>query len=92
MLGLKTEVLSSSSDKRYWFQPIFLTPHSPSVACWLIRLLLTPLRKEASSREIELSLLFNDEDYEKEKEITEIYAYQEIEVRKTLEKYFKKDP
>jgi hypothetical protein len=54
--------------------------------------LLTPLRKEASSREIELLLVFNDEDYEKEKEITEIYAYQEIEVRKTLEKYFKKDP
>ena len=33
-----------------------------------------------------------DYDFEKEKEITEIYAYQEIEVRKTLEKYFKKDP
>ena len=92
MPDLKTEVLSSSSDKRYWFRPIFLTPYPPSVACWLIRLLLTPLRKEASSREIELSLVFNDEDYEKEKEITEIYAYQEIEVRKTLEKYFKKDP
>ena len=92
MLGLKNEVLFSSSDKRYRFRPIFLIPHPPSVACWLIRLLLTPLRKEASSREIELSLVFNDEDYEKEKEITEIYAYQEIEVRKTLEKYFKKDP
>tara|TARA_Y100000022_G_C12988853_1_gene257036 strand:- start:229 stop:435 length:207 start_codon:yes stop_codon:yes gene_type:complete len=67
-------------------------PHPPSDACWVIRLLVTPLRKEASSREIELSLVFNDEDFEKEKEITEIYAYQEIEVRKTLEKYFKKDP
>ena len=53
-------------------------PHPPSDTCWVIRLLLTPLRKEASSREIELSLVFNDEDYEKEKEkeITEIYAYQ----------------
>ena len=67
-------------------------PHPPSDACWVIRLLVTPLRKEASSREIKLSLLFNDYDFEKEKEITEIYAYQEIEVRKTLEKYFKKDP
>ena len=51
-------------------------PHPPSDACWAIRLLVTPLRKEASSREIELSLVFNDEDLEKEKEITEIYAYQ----------------
>ena len=84
MLGLKTEVLSSSSDKRYRFRPIFLMPHPPSDACWVIRLLVTPLRKEASSREIELSLVFNDEDLEKEKEITENYAYQEIEVRKTL--------
>ena len=67
-------------------------PQPPSDTCWVIRLLLTPLRKEASSREIELSLVFNDEDLEKEKEITEIYAYHEIEVRKTLEKYFKKDP
>ena len=50
--------------------------HPPSDACWVIRLLVTPLRKEASSREIELSLVFNDEDLEKEKEITEIYAYQ----------------
>ena len=62
----------------------------------MIRLLLTPLRKKASSRKIVLSLLFNEYDFEKEKEkekeITEIYAYQEIEVRKTLEKYFKKDP
>ena len=61
-------------------------PHPPSDACWVIRLLVTLLRKEASSREIELSLVFNDEDLEKEKEITEIYAYQEIEVRKTLKK------
>ena len=67
-------------------------PQPPSDTCWVIRLLLTPLRKEASSREIELSLSFNDYDFENEKEITEIYAYQEIEVRKTLEKYFKKDP
>ena len=63
-------------------------PHPPSDACWVIRLLVTPLRKEASSREIELSLVFNDEDLEKEKEITEIYAYQKIEVRKTLREWF----
>ena len=60
-------------------------PHPPLDACWVIRLLVTHLCKETSSREIELSLLFNDYDFEKEKEITEIYAYQEIEVRKTLE-------
>ena len=40
-------------------------PHPPSDACWVIRLLVTPLRKEASSREIELSLLFNDYDFER---------------------------
>ena len=82
----------SSSYNTYRFRSIFLMPQPSSDTCWVIRLLLTPLRKEASSREIELSLLFNDYDFEKEKEITEIYAYQEIEVRKTLEKYFKKDP
>ena len=63
-------------------------PHPPSDACWAIRLLVTPLRKEASSREIELSLVFNDEDLEKEKEITEINAYQEIEMHKTLKNFF----
>ena len=84
MSDLKTEVLSSSSDKRYRFRPIYLMPHPPSDSCWVIRLLVTPLHKEASSREIELSLVFIDEDLEKEKEITEIYAYHEIEVRKTL--------
>ena len=57
-------------------------PHPPSDTCWVIRLLLTPLRKEASSREIELSMVSNDYDFEKEKEVTEINAYQEIEVRK----------
>ena len=34
--------LSSSSDKRYRFRPIFLMPHPPSDACWVIRLLVTP--------------------------------------------------
>ena len=51
-------------------------PHPPSDTCWVIRLLLTPLRKEASSREIELSMVPNDYDFEKEKEVTEINAYQ----------------
>tara|TARA_Y100001960_G_C14459463_1_gene721341 strand:- start:647 stop:793 length:147 start_codon:yes stop_codon:yes gene_type:complete len=44
-------------------------PQPPSVACWVIRLLLTPLRKEASSSEIELSNIFNEWYFEKEKEI-----------------------
>jgi hypothetical protein len=44
-------------------------PHPPSDTCWVIRLLLTPLRKEASSREIELSDIFNEWDFNKEKEI-----------------------
>ena len=54
-------------------------PHPPSDTCWVIRLLLTPLRKEASSREIDLSMVSNIYDFEKEKEVTEINAYQEIE-------------
>ena len=67
-------------------------PHPPSDTCWVIRLLLTPLRKEASSREIELSMVSNDYDFEKEKEVTEINAYQEIEMRKTLNGIHQKDP
>ena len=67
-------------------------PHPPSDTCWVIRLLLTPLRKEASSREIDLSMVSNSYDFEKEKEVTEINAFQEIEVRKTLWKKLKKDP
>ena len=84
MLYLGVKVLFSSSDNTYRFRSIFLMPHPPSDTCWVIRLLLTPLRKEASSREIELSRVSNDYDFEKEKEVTEINAYQEIEVRKTL--------
>ena len=60
----------------------------------MIHLLLKPLRKDASLKVTELSMVFIEYEFEKEKEkeITELSAYKKIVVSKTLEKYFQKDP